>query len=286
MSFLKQLLKPFVEFDADNQQGQQTPPAAAPPLAGTPPKPQPAPPAPPPKAPAQAKQAPTQPAPQKPAPQQTATPQPPVKQATPLQPPKPAEPSHHPVIDAPVVDVTDQVATYSPSGTLIEPLPEHVQYFEKIIDDANRTNPLFQGTDYKEFVDSKFDIDDIQDEALKYQTAYNVLKSTGLTREKLLSTGQEYLNVIGRDMNAFQGAYAMKYRKEVGQKEKLIQQKAEELQALVQRMNALKAEINNLTQDINLTKDKLNTTKASFLLAGENKQKEIETELQKIAQFF
>jgi len=58
------------------------------------------------------------------------------------------------------------------------------------------------------------------------------------------------------------------------------------LQALTQRMNALKAEINQLTQDINLTKDKLNTTKNSFLLAGENKQKEIETELQKIAQYF
>lgn len=196
------------------------------------------------------------------------------------------EPVHHPLIDKSFIDVADRVPTYSPSGLLIEPLPEHVQYFERLIDDANRTNPLFQGTDYKEFVDSKFDIDDIQDEALKYRTAYNVFKSTGLTRDKLLSTGQEYLNLIGRDMNAFQGAYAMKYKKEVGQKEQLIQKKAEELQALAQRMAALKAEINGLTQEINLTKDKLNTTKASFLLAGEQKQKEIEEELQKISQYF
>ena len=136
-------------------------------------------------------------------------------------------------------------------------MPEHQQYFEKLIDDANRTNPLFQGADYKEFVDSKLDIDDIQDEALKYKTAFNVLKNSGLTKQKLLSTGQEYLNIVGRDMNAFQSAQNLQYQKEVRPKEQLIQQKAEELQQLTQRINALKSEINALTQDINLDKRKI-----------------------------
>lgn len=197
-------------------------------------------------------------------------------------------PTQHPLVtgSSSAAQVPDQVLTYSPSGTLVEPLPEHVLYFEKLIDDANRTQPFFQGTDYKEFVDSKLNIDDITDESLKYRTAYNILKSTGLTRDKLLSTGQEYLNVIGRDMNAFLGAHSQQYRKEVGQKEVLIQKKAEELQALAQRMNALKAEINGLTQEINLSRDKMDTVKNSYLLAGERKQKEIEAELQKIAQYF
>jgi septal ring factor EnvC (AmiA/AmiB activator) len=135
-------------------------------------------------------------------------------------------------------------------------------------------------------VDSKIDIDDITDETIKYRTAFNVLKSTGLTKEKLMSTGQEYLNLIGRDLNAFQSAHANQYQKEVKQKELLIQKKAEELQQLTQKINVLKSEINSLTQDINLTKEKLNTTKNSFLWAGENKQKEIQTELEKIAQMF
>ncbi|NTS41886.1 hypothetical protein HRG84_13300 [Flavisolibacter sp. BT320] len=253
MSFLKQLLNPFIEFDADKKGAAQ----------------QPSPLQPAPKAPA----APT------PAPQKTAAQAPP--------PPPPAGPAHHPLItDKATAVAATQVPTYSPSGTLIEPLPEHVQYFEKLIDEANRTNPYFQGIDYKEFVDSKVDIDDIQDEALKYRTAYNVFKSTGLTIEKLKATGQEYLNLIGRDLNAFQGAHAQQYKKEVGQKEALIQKKAEELQALAQRMNVLKTEINSLTQEVDLTKESLNTTKASFLLAGERKQNEIATELQKIAHYF
>lgn len=268
MSFLKQLLNPFIEFDADKKEGQQP---------QQPQQPQQAPP-----------QQPAQPV-GKPAP---ATSPPAPKAAVP--PPPPAAPPPDAKVEHPLITGTAAVApgpvkevpTFSPSGTLTGPLPEHVQYFERLIDEANRSNPLFQGTDYKEFVDSKVDIDDITDEALKYRTAYNVLKSTGLTREKLLQTGQEYISLIGRDLNAFQGAHAQQYGKEVKQKELLIQKKAEELQALTQRLNTLKSEINGLTQDINLTKEKLGTIKHSFLLAGENKQKEIESELQKIAQYF
>ena len=247
MSFLKQLLTPFVEFEDDKK---KTPAQAPHPVA-----------------------------PSAPAPAST----------TPMAPAAPitVENAQHPLINTNnPVKLPDQTPVYAPTGTMAGPLPEHQQYFEKLIDEANAKNPIFQGTDYKEFVDSKVDIDDIQDEALKYKTAYNVLKSTGLTKEKLLSTGQEYLNLIGRDLNAFQSAYTQQYQKEVRQKEQLIQKKSEELQALTLKINALKSEINQITQDINLTKDKLNTTKNSFLLAGENKQKEIQTELQKIAHYF
>jgi len=242
MSFLKQLLTPFVEFEDDKKKElpKQSKPAAGP--------------------------------------------------APPIQPGiTPAdENAHHPLItdnNSPVL-AAGQTPTYSPGGTIAGPLPEHEQYFEKLIDEANAKNPLFQGTDFKEFIDSKVDIDDITDEGLKYRTAYNVLKSTGLTKEKLMSTGQEYLNIIGRDLNAFQSAHSQKFKKEVGQKEILIQKKAEELQAVTQRINALKKEINQLTQEINLTTDKLNITKNSFLLAGENKQNQIQTELEKIVRYF
>lgn len=241
MSFLKQLLTPFVEFDEEKNKTQAR--------------------------------------------QQKADPQP----AAPVKQPVADENAQHPLINPgtnSISNTSNQIPTYSPAGTIAGPLPEHEQYFEKLIDEANAKNPIFHGTDFKEFVDSKIDIDDITDENLRYKTAFNVLRSTGLTKEKLLSTGQEYLNIIGRDLNTFQSAHAQQYKKEVGQKEQMIQKKAEELQQLSQRMNALKAEINQLTQDITITKEKLNTVKNSFLLAGEKKQKEIQTELQKIAQYF
>lgn len=164
--------------------------------------------------------------------------------------------------------------------------PEHQKHFEKLIADANTNNPLFQGTDYKEFVDSKVDLDAIPDEATKYKTAFNVLKSTGLTKEKLIATGQEYINIIGRDLNTFQGTHAQQYQKEVKQKEQLLQKKAEELRALNERIAALNREIAQMSQEVIQTKDQLDAIRNSFLMAGEHKQLEIYNELQKINQYF
>jgi hypothetical protein len=240
MSFLKQLLTPFVAFDEDKKKEKKSPITSAPTVREGP--------------------------------------------AIPV----PNEKVEHPLItgNSITTNTADQIPSFSAGGTLAGPVPEHEQYFEKLIDEANARNPLFAGADFKEFVDSKIDIDDITDEAVKYQTAFNILKNNGLTKEKLISTGQEYLNIVGRDLNAFQGAHAQLYKKELGQKDDLVKKKAEELQLLLQRVNVLKSEINQLTLDINLTKDKLNTIRNSFLLAGEKKQKEIQTELQKIAQYF
>jgi hypothetical protein len=194
----------------------------------------------------------------------------------------------HPLVNTPgaIKERVDQTPGFSPGGVLEKPLPEHVAYFERLINEANLANPLFKGVDYKEYIDSKADIDDIQDEALKYQTAFNILKGAGLNKDKLLETGQEYLNIIGRDLNNFQHAHSIQYRKEVEPKEKDIRKKAEELQSLQQRVNALKSDINTLTQETTIIKDKLNTVKNSFLLAGEQKQNEIETELKKINKYF
>ena len=215
MSFLKQLLTPFVEFEDDKKkQGTQGNQQAAPGAKA-----------------AQQSAAPAAPA---------GTP------ATPSTALTPDENATHPLITSPAkaaATPSAQIPTYSPSGTLSGPLPEHEQYFERLIDEANAKNPLFHGTDFKEFVDSKVDIDDIADETIRYRTAFNVLKSTGLTKEKLLSTGQEYLNLIGRDLNAFQGAHSLQYQKEVRQKEQLIDKKVQELQALTIKLNELKKEL-------------------------------------------
>jgi hypothetical protein len=172
------------------------------------------------------------------------------------------------------------------AGGPVVPLPEHQTYFEKLIEEANVKNPLFQGTDYKEFIDSKTDIDAISDEATRYRTAFSVLKRTGLTKERLVSTGQEYINIIGRALNSYQSAYAQQYGKDVRQKEELIQKKAAEMQALNEKINALKGDMKKLSDEIDLSKSKLERSKASFLAAGETKQNEIQGELQKIEQYF
>lgn len=183
-------------------------------------------------------------------------------------------------------DITVPPLTNTPVPGSATALPEHQTYFENLIDEANAKNPLFQGTDFKEFIDSKSDIDTIADEATRYRTAFSVLKRTGLTKERLLSTGQEYLNLIGRALNSYQGAFAQQYQKEVKGKEALLQKKAEEVQALNQKIAALKADMKKISDEITASKQQLNANKASFLAAGEIKQTEIQQELQKIEQYF
>ena len=201
---------------------------------------------------------------------------------TPADVPQPQVP--HTMAEAPAVTLQPAPRAAIPPNTRV--LPEHQQYFENLMEDANAKNPLFQGTDFKEFMDSKIDVEAIADEPTRYRTAFNVLKRTGLTRDRLLSTGQEYINLIGREMNAFQSTNAQQYQKDVKQKELLLQKTAQELKALNERIAVLNQEIGKLSQEIVQTKDTLNATKNSFLLAGENKQQEISNELQKIAQYF
>ncbi|GAB3168246.1 hypothetical protein [Telluribacter humicola] len=242
MSFLKQLLTPFVEFEEDKN-----------------------------------KQAPKKGTPQKSTPPPAAPAQEDVNATHPL-----IEAGKAAALPTPPTSAQQQVP--QPAHTM--PFAEHVAYFNQLIDKANRENPAFHGPDFKEFVDTKVDIDDIVDEKLKYTTAFNILKNAGLTRDHLISTAQEYLNVIGRDLNAFQTAHARQYKADLQQKELDLQKKAEELQVLTQRLAALKTEINQLSQEIGTKKDNLNLVRSSFLLAGEHKQKEIQQEIEKISRYF
>lgn len=159
-------------------------------------------------------------------------------------------------------------------------------YFENLVEEANAKNPIFQGTDFKEFIDSKIDVEAITDEGTRYKTAFNVLKRTGLTKEKLVTTGQQYMNLIEQDLKGFANAFNQQYQSEVEQKEQLLQKKAEELQALNEKITALNNEMKQMSQQVVQNKEKLNTNKNAFLSAGEEKKKEIENELQKIDQYF
>jgi len=183
---------------------------------------------------------------------------------------------------------TAPAATYkSVGGTQKQTaLNDYHTYFENLIEEANEKNPLFQGTDFKEFIDSKIDVEAIADEATRYKTAFNVLKRTGLTKERLVTTGREYIKLIDQDLKGFADAYNQQYKADVEQREQLLQKKAEELQSLNDRISALNQDMKQLSQQITQNKEKLNGNKNAFLAAGQEKKNEIEGELEKIDQYF
>ncbi len=160
------------------------------------------------------------------------------------------------------------------------------QHFEDLIQEANASNPLFQGTDFKEFVESKIDLQAIPDEESRYRTAFNVLKRTGLTKERLVNTGREYLKIVDEDLRGFSEAFAVQYKNEIEDKERLLRQKEQEHQALLQKLATLKQEISDISKQISNNKSHLTSNRNLFISAGEYKKKEIENELEKINQYF
>lgn len=163
---------------------------------------------------------------------------------------------------------------------------DYHKYFENLIEEANAKSPMFQGTDFKEFIDSKIDVDAIADEDMRYKTAFNVLKRTGLTKEKLVTTGQEYIKLIDQDLKGFTDAYNQQYKADVETQEQLLQRKAEELQALNDKISALNQEMKQMSEQVVQNKEKLSANKNAFISAGEEKKNEIQMELQKINQYF
>lgn len=160
------------------------------------------------------------------------------------------------------------------------------QHFDELIEQANATNPLFKGTDFKEFIDSKIDVEGIADEASRYKTAFNVLKRTGLTKERLDSTGREYIKIIDQDLKAFDAVYQQQYKVNVEQKQQSLEAKTLELKALTDKIATLNNEIQQADKEIAQSRDQLTNNKNAFMLAGEQKKKEIENELSKINQYF
>jgi uncharacterized small protein (DUF1192 family) len=177
-------------------------------------------------------------------------------------------------------------AAARPAGQPAAAPGSYEKYFDDLLEEANRTNPLFEGTDFKEFLDSKTDVEAISDEPTRYRTAFNVLKRTGLTKGRLIATAQEYIKIVEQDVKGFEGAFSQQYNAEVQEKERQLQQKAEELQRLHERIAALNEEMKRLSADVLQKKEQLTAKRNSFIQAGENKLNELRSELQKIEQYF
>lgn len=158
-------------------------------------------------------------------------------------------------------------------------------FFDKLIEDANEKNPVFKGTDLKEYIDTKVELDSIPDEATKIKTAFNVLKRTGLTKDKLLSTGQEYIKLIEHELAGIEGAFSQQYKNDVQLKEEQIQAKAQEIAALNEKIDTIHQEISTLSQQVSQSKEQLTTNKNQFILAGQQKKSELENEIQQINQY-
>src|SRR5690349_16549170 len=123
MSFLKQLLTPFVDFEDEEKKKAATKSSPAPGSGQN----------------SSAANA------QNPPPSNVQKPSPAnVQSHATASPSGPSEPVVHPLVtkSEATIQAPAQVSDYSPAGTITGAMPEHKAYFEKLIADANASNPL------------------------------------------------------------------------------------------------------------------------------------------------
>lgn len=161
--------------------------------------------------------------------------------------------------------------------------------FIKIFEQALKDNNL-EGIDYLEFIKSIATLDGIiEDEKVKFQSAFALLKEKGVSSDKLVSTASFYKSVLTKEESSFQEALEKNLKSKVtARKEGIasikdnIKSKEQKIEALKEEIKKAEVKIKELTTEMEASEAKANETHASFVRAYNFKIQEIDDNIAKI----
>lgn len=134
---------------------------------------------------------------------------------------------------------------------------EYVKHFDKLMEDANLPGP-----DFFEFIVALREMDsNAVPDNMKYKMTFSAFKAMGVTQEKLIQSGEQYLSIINQN--------ALEFDKEASEEKARIDSidnKVAQKQALIEDLNK---QIAATMQEISsLQNEKL--TKSNIMLVHEN----------------
>lgn len=157
-----------------------------------------------------------------------------------------------------------------------------LDYFSKLLKEKD-----FQGTDYFEFTETlknpAFSI--IASEQGKYAAVFAGLAASGLTKEKLISTANDYISLIDADLENIEGTFKQAYQEKVQNKRDAIEAKNKEMQELNQKIQQLTSDVLQLGTEATENENTLTSNKNSFISAGNTTKDKITADIQKIQTF-
>lgn len=129
-----------------------------------------------------------------------------------------------------------------------------------------------EGFDYFEFRQSLINLAKMpMDEATRYQSAFAMAQTMGVTSAKLVDSAQFYLTVLSNEQTKFNEAHAQQRAKLIGNREDeaknldaLIQQKAEQIKKLTQEIAEHQKQSEQIRKDVSDATIKIENTKADF----------------------
>ncbi|MBN8855991.1 MAG: hypothetical protein BGO55_15340 [Sphingobacteriales bacterium 50-39] len=155
-----------------------------------------------------------------------------------------------------------------------------VEYFDKLFSDAN-----IPGPDYFEFSKMVAALKAIPDEFTRFSAAFAGLQVQGLTKEKLLSTAEEYLKVLDTDAAHFHSTVEAALQEKVQDKKAEAEQKTTRIQALAKEISELQSQIASLQAEITDSEQKITGRSGDYTAESTCRKQQIAADIEKIKQY-
>jgi hypothetical protein len=162
------------------------------------------------------------------------------------------------------------------------PAADHrmVEYFDKLFSDAN-----IPGPDYFEFSKMVAALKAVPDEFSRYCAAFAGLQVQGLTKEKLLSTAEEYWKVLDTDAAHFHSTVEAALQEKVHGKKAEAEDKTQRIQALTKEITGLQEQIAALQAEIGESEQKITGRSGDYTSESTTRKQQIAADIEKIKQY-
>ena len=155
------------------------------------------------------------------------------------------------------------------------------KHFQEVMKNSNLPGP-----DYYELSTSLDSLSSvIADIRTRFISAYTVLAASGLTKEKVLSSGQSYLTDLDNDAQKFNGSLQQVREQEVDGQKAQIEANNKKIQELSLQIQQLNTDNMTINQKVLESEQKINSSKAGYELELNNMKKTISDNLAYINQF-
>ena len=195
----------------------------------------------------------------------------------------------------PAHEVLLEVAKAAPTAVAPAPAAAYVsagevtEKFTKILLQSLDEHNL-QGFDYLEFKQSVQSLSKMpMDEATRFQAAFSMAQTMGATPQKLVEAANQYLGVLQKEQQKFQGVLVQQRANLVGSREQQMAQlqqnataKAAQIDKLTQEIAQHSAQIELLEKEIEEAAQKVETASGNFNASYESLVAQIQTDIKNI----
>lgn len=163
------------------------------------------------------------------------------------------------------------------------------QKFTDLLLRAIESNNM-EGFDYLEYKNSLKSIEQvIPDESMRYKSAFQMAKTMGLTKEKLIQSATHYINILANEDKKFRDAVENQKAKQIQGRtdqiqtyEKAITEKQQLIEKMTKEIEASKAQLDTFRKEINDAVVKIDQTNQQFVASYQLVQNQIQEDIEKI----